>query len=69
MSLPENEDELESIGSTKTKIKKDASTFLRATEIDIIDQVLLSVSHEGYKFVKVKVRTVKTPQIGDKVSS
>ncbi|CAF5076737.1 unnamed protein product, partial [Rotaria sp. Silwood1] len=43
---------------TKKFIKKDASVFMRASETGIVDQVLLSINDEGFKFVKIKVRTV-----------
>ncbi|KAF2401742.1 DNA-directed RNA polymerase II subunit RPB2 [Trichodelitschia bisporula] len=54
---------------TKLHIKRDASTPLRSTENGIIDQVILTTSLEGLKFVKVRTRTTKVPQIGDKFAS
>jgi DNA-directed RNA polymerase II subunit RPB2 len=53
----------------KQHLKRDVSTPLRSTEGGIIDQVLVTTSGDGQKFVKVRVRTTKVPQIGDKFAS
>jgi len=49
--------------------KRDASTSMKANEHGIVDNVLISTTKEGYRFTKVRIRNVRTPQIGDKFAS
>ncbi|KAI1091203.1 DNA-dependent RNA polymerase II beta subunit, partial [Rostrohypoxylon terebratum] len=66
---PINPDNEEMGQRTKVHVKRDASTPLRSTETGIIDQVILTTNQDGLRYVKVRVRTTKTPQIGDKFAS
>lgn len=49
--------------------KTDASVIIKSGEEGFVDRVFISVSPDGYKIVKIKIRSYKIPEIGDKVCS
>ena len=51
------------------KIKQDISEAIRPNESGIIESVLLTTDRQGYKLAKVKCRSIRIPQIGDKFAS
>ncbi|KAF2090959.1 DNA-directed RNA polymerase II polypeptide [Saccharata proteae CBS 121410] len=65
--LSENAEELGQ--RTKMQHLRDVSTPLRSTENGIVDQVVLTTDADGAKYVRVRTRTTKVPQIGDKFAS
>jgi DNA-directed RNA polymerase II subunit RPB2 len=47
----------------------DTSLVVKNGEEGYVDKVFVSISPDGYKMVKIKIRTMKIPEIGDKVVS
>lgn len=55
--------------SSNQKFYKCSSIAIRPNESGYIDKVLVSRNGDGYKFVKIRVRSNRYPTIGDKFSS
>ena len=51
------------------KSKKDASTLVRSSESGVIDRVMIGTSDQGGRLVKIRIRSIRIPQIGDKFAS
>lgn len=49
--------------------KTDASVIIKSGEEGFVDKIFYSTSPDGYKIVKIKIRSYKIPEIGDKVCS
>lgn len=52
-----------------TKTKKDLSQAAKSTEFGVVDKVMLAANEEGARFVKIRLRSIRKPQVGDKFSS
>ena len=67
-SPPRFLEEVSGFGIAEEK-KRENSTVVKEGEEGFVDAVLLTESPSGNKLVKVKVRSVKTPEPGDKFAS
>eukprot|EP00184_Porphyridium_aerugineum_P002310 CAMPEP_0184699762 /NCGR_PEP_ID=MMETSP0313-20130426/5905_1 /TAXON_ID=2792 /ORGANISM="Porphyridium aerugineum, Strain SAG 1380-2" /LENGTH=1727 /DNA_ID=CAMNT_0027158887 /DNA_START=239 /DNA_END=5422 /DNA_ORIENTATION=+ len=52
-----------------SKSKKDVSVGAKATESGVVDKVMVAQSKDGARFVKIRLRSVRVPQVGDKFAS
>ena len=53
----------------KDYLYRDSSINIRYSEEGYIDDQYVNTNSEGYKFCKVKIRSIRIPNIGDKLSS
>mmetsp|Transcript_81325 Transcript_81325/g.143491 ORF Transcript_81325/g.143491 Transcript_81325/m.143491 type:complete len:1180 (+) Transcript_81325:88-3627(+) len=49
--------------------RKDSSIPVRTAESGVVDQVMVSLNKDGFKFTKVRLRSLKIPEVGDKFAS
>ena len=61
--------EMQCDSDVRKDVKRDRSTIIRHNEKAVVDAVFKSTTKEGNKYVKVRTRSTRIPEIGDKVSS
>jgi hypothetical protein len=66
MGLTMNMSEMGAEG--KRSVKRDRSVFMRTHETETVDAILEAQTPDGHKYVKVKTRCTRVPQVGDKFS-
>jgi DNA-directed RNA polymerase II subunit RPB2 len=49
--------------------KRDVSTSMRPNEVGIVDKIMITTNSDGFKYAKIKIRSQRIPEIGDKFSS
>jgi len=67
-SPPRFLEEISVFGAIEEK-KRESSLALKSGESGYVDSVLISEGPSGNRLVKVKVRNIKTPEVGDKFAS
>ena len=50
-------------------VEKDCSIIIKQGESGIIDKVITTTTIDGYKLIKVKIRSLRIPEVGDKLAS
>lgn len=60
-----------SIESNKSGTEKitDCSLFLKKGEDGYVDEIFETITPNGYKLIKIKIRTLRIPEVGDKFAS
>ena len=51
---------------TNEYTKRDVSTSMRPNESGVVDRVIITTNSDGFKYTKVKVRSIRIPEEGDK---
>lgn len=64
--LPEDSEEMGQRAARHTK--RDSSMAMKSTEKGIVDSVMFTTNSEGFRFTKVRIRSVRVPQIGGRLS-
>jgi len=57
------------VEDSRRVVRRDRSTLIKHAETQTVDVVYTTRSKEGHTFARVRTRSLRVPQIGDKVSS